>query len=325
MEREAIWDILSSLRSHLHRKGYTATPEEDPQGAAVAIPPPICLLESWSRSRKDQHGEAFWEDREAHQWVLEAAHTLEHDIKRLSQGVEDAPYPHPCSCSGSYHWSKSLDRHPRSTSQHRLERWVTFWELEVESDISGRPYREPQEHSFRMHVEKSSGVPLPTQRQEVVHPWETPMAYLNIRGGRSYLPEPSIRNVEVWLDWQACLMDTPHWWGELTVIPEVEDPRKLAWKIHASFSIPGVRCETFPGQEYTMPPATRCLTRGRFIPNNPSYQDVWQQPLLMTVAYTQALQYWVEQVRPPVHPDYHPLANEHCGVDETGEGAHHLL
>ena len=50
------------------------------------------------------------------------------------------------------------------------------------------------------------------------------------------------------------------------------------------------------------------LTKGRFIPNDPSYQDVWQQPLLMTMAYAWALQYWAEQVRLPVHPDYHPLA-----------------
>ena len=154
-------------------------------------------------------------------WALEAAHALEHDIKRLSWGGRG-------SHSGSHPRSKSLDRHLRSPSLHRLERWVTFWEPEVESIISGRPYRGPWECSFRMYMEESSGVPLPALRQEVVHPQETPIAYSNIRGGRSYLPELSIRNVEVWLDWWACLMDTPHWWVELTTIPEVEDPKQLA-------------------------------------------------------------------------------------------------
>ena len=134
-----------------------------------------------------------------------------------------------------------------------------------------------------------------------------PRTYSNTGGGSSNLPEPPIRNVEVWLDWQACLMDTPHWWEELTTIPKVEDPKKLVQKIHAFFLIPAVRCETFPGQVYTVPPAPKCLTNGRFIPNNPSYQDIWQQPLLVTVAYAQALQYWVEQVRLPVYPDYHSL------------------
>ena len=264
------------------------------------------MQESQSRSRRDQHGEALWEARETHQQALEAAHMLEHDIKRLSQGVEDAPYPCPCSCSGSHPQSKSLDRYLRSPSQHRLEKWVTFWEAEVESDISGRPYRESWEWSIRTHMEGSSGVPLPTQGQEAVHLWEMPMTYSNIGGGSSYPPEPSIRKCEVWLDWQACLMDIPYWWGELTAIPEVEDPRKLAWKICSSFLIPAVRCETFLGHEYTVPPAPRCLTKGRFIPNDPSYQDIWQQPLLMTGAYTWALQYWAEQVRLPVHPDYCP-------------------
>ena len=35
----------------------------------------------------------------------------------------------------------------------------------------------------------------------------------------------------------------PHWWEELTAIPEVGDLKELAQKIHASFGIPAVRCE----------------------------------------------------------------------------------
>ena len=37
-------------------------------------------------------------------------------------------------------------------------------------------------------------------------------------------------------------------------------------------------------------------------------RDVWQQPLLLTMAYTWVLQYWVEKFIPPAHLDYHPLA-----------------
>ena len=66
---EAIRDILSSLRSHLHRWGYTAMPKEDAQGAAVATPLSAHHWESQSRSRRreDQHDEALPEAREAHQ------------------------------------------------------------------------------------------------------------------------------------------------------------------------------------------------------------------------------------------------------------------
>ena len=110
---------------------------------------------------------------------------------------------------------------------------------------------------------------------------------------------------------------------ELTTIPEVEDPRRLAQKICASFLIMAVRCEALPGQDYTMPPASKCLTRGRFLPNDPSYQDVQWQSLLLTVAYTQALQYWAEKDRPSTHNNYHPLA---MGVVELRQhvGGSHL-
>ena len=150
---------------------------------------------------------------------------------------------------------------------------MTFQKLEVESK-SGRHYSESLECSLRIHVERSNGVPLPALGQDKVHPREM----LNLGGGNNYPPEPSIKNIEIWLDWQACLMDTPYWWEELITIPEVEDPKKLAQKIRASFSIPAVRCETFPDQGYTVPPAPKCLTRSRFIPDDLTYQDIQQQP-----------------------------------------------
>ena len=38
-----------------------------------------------------------------------------------------------------------------------------------------------------------------------------------------------------------------------------------------------------------MPPAPKCLTRSRFAPDDLTYQDIQQQPLLMMVAYARAL------------------------------------
>ena len=130
-----------------------------------------------------------------------------------------------------------------------------------------------------------------------------PTTYPDIRNRMGYLPESSIRNYEMWLNWWASQLDTPHWWAELTAKAEVEDPRKLAQKICTSFLIPVVRCEALPGQDYTTPPSPKCLTRGRFLPNGPSYQDVQWQPLLLTMTYTRPLQYWAEKVRPPTLND----------------------
>ena len=44
-----------------------------------------------------------------------------------------------------------------------------------------------------------------------------------------------------------------------------------------------------------------------FLLNELSYQDVQQQPFLLTVTYAQGLQYWVEKLNPPDSPDFCPL------------------
>ena len=90
--------------------------------------------------------------------------------------------------------------------------------------------------------------------------WELEVELDPKEGGENYPLEPSIVDVETWLDWQACQLDTPCWWTELTAIPGVEDPWKLTWKIWASFSIPQVKGRVFLGQDYTPHPAPKCLT-----------------------------------------------------------------
>ena len=97
------------------------------------------------------------------------------------------------------------------------------------------------------------------------------MTFQDMENRMGDLLEPSIGNYEVWLNWQAHHLDTSHWWRELVAIPEVEDPKRLAQKILASFLILVVRCEAFLNQEYTMPPAPECLTRSRFLPDGPTY------------------------------------------------------
>ena len=55
-------------------------------------------------------------------------------------------------------------------------------------------------------------------------------------------------------------------------------------------------------------PAPKCLTQSRFLPDDPTYWDIWQQLLLLTLAYIWALQYWVEKVNPQTLDTYCPLA-----------------
>ena len=52
--------------------------------------------------------------------------------------------------------------------------------------------------------------------------------------------EPSVDDLEMWLEFQAGLLGTPTWWEELGAMPGIEDWHQFAWKIRASFYVPEV-------------------------------------------------------------------------------------
>ena len=112
-------------------------------------------------------------------------------------------------------------------------------------------------------------------------------------------------------------LGTPPWWSELKAILGVRGPRKLAHKIWASLYIPEFRMRAFLEQEYTVPPAPKCLNGNAFLPDELSYQDVWQQPILLTVAYARGLQHWGEKLNLLESSDLHPLAGSVVELRET--------
>ena len=77
--RRAIHNILSSLTSQLHQCGYPATTGDGQESKEEWLP---------RTNRRESYEEVL---RVAHQRVLETAEVLEGDIKRLSQGIRDAP------------------------------------------------------------------------------------------------------------------------------------------------------------------------------------------------------------------------------------------
>ena len=119
--------------------------------------------------------------------------------------------------------------------------------------------------------------------------------------------EPSVLDVETWLEWQARQLGTPTWWIELKAILRIRNPWKLAQKIRAFFYIPKVRMRTLLEPEYTVPSTLRSLDRNAFLPDELSYQDMWQQLALLMIAYTRSLQYWVEKQSPLRSQNLHPL------------------
>ena len=266
----AICDILSSLTSQLHWQVCPATAGE-PWG-----PMDECLFRL---SRRESYEEAL---KVAHQRPLETTEVLRSDIERLSQGMRDVPWTHSRSHSksGSRSHSRSDSRSPSMSCS--------------------------KSHTWSCSLDRWLRSPSRSQKGRRVTFWEPEVEPDPEEGEENYPPEPSILDVKLWLDWQAHQLSMPCWWIELRAIPGVKDPQKIAHKIWAS-SIPNVRSRVSLGQDYTMPPAPKCLTWNAFLPDELSYQDVWQQPFLLTVTHAWGLQYWAEKLNLPESPDFCPL------------------
>ena len=86
--------------------------------------------------------------------------------------------------------------------------------------------------------------------------------------------EPSMDDLETWLEYQAGQLGTPAWWGELAAVPGIKDRSKFAQKIRASFYVPEVHLRVSPEQVCTAPLAPQVLDRGTFHLEKFTYQDV---------------------------------------------------
>ena len=125
--------------------------------------------------------------------------------------------------------------------------------------------------------------------------------------------EPSIDNLEMWLEFQAGQLGTLVLWEELGARPGIQDWRKFAQKIRASFYVLEVQLRASPEQGYTAPLAPQSLNRSTFHPERLVYQDVRQQPALLTIAYAWCLQHWVEKYNLPRNPDFPTLGQKVWG------------
>ena len=66
-----------------------------------------------------------------------------------------------------------------------------------------------------------------------------------------------------------------------------------------------------------MPLAPWSLNRSTFLQEKLAYQDVQQQPALLTIPYAWSLQYWVEKQNLPRNPDFCPLAESIRELQQT--------
>ena len=95
-------------------------------------------------------------------------------------------------------------------------------------------------------------------------------------------------NLETWIEFQVGQLGTPAWWEELGAVPGIEDQHEFTQKIRVSFyglakgiPRPWLHCTSAP----------QILNRGTFHPERFTYQDVRQQPVLLTITYARCLQH----------------------------------
>ena len=175
---------------------------------------------------------------------------LELKIERLNKEASGAKCWCPYS-SSSCPWGRSPERCVWSPNPHRAkETHNLFWAWGGDILWWEAPKRTPK----ALNQRRGGG----RQPRPTAHPkarvgafLPMPMTGCGTRGRWGCLSEPSIKNYELWLEWWACQLDTPHWWEELTTIPEVGDIKKLAWKICASFNVLAVWYKALRSQGYT--------------------------------------------------------------------------
>ena len=100
------------------------------------------------------------------------------------------------------------------------------------------------------------------------------------------------------------MVDTPSWWWELEMIPDVDDIQELAQKIWASFKLSQWMSEVHGIDNYYLaPPAPNCLCQKDFLllpALRFPYWDLQEEQQKKTVAYAQALQCWAKRAHPPM-------------------------
>ena len=211
--RHTIQDILSSLTDRLQRQAYpTATRDLGPQGG------------EWVRL--DWHGSYEVALQVAHQRMLETAKALQSDLERL--GYEKRKRSQARSCSQS----RSLCRtHPRSWSR-TCSRGQS--RNHARANSQGHSYGDLQDMD-----PQSPNKPPPRKRMSFYDPedWKDP-----VREEAGFTTEPSIGDLEMWLEFQAGQLGTPMWWEELGAVPGIGDWCKFALGHHSIFWRSGWGC-----------------------------------------------------------------------------------
>ena len=288
---ELVGNMVSSLKDCLRWKGDQPSRGLEESKLEAAQP-------SWSktprRRRRDTSAKRdLTEAREAHQRALAAMATLEERIERLSWSVTGGqPGAHAqsqsCDCQRRKSWGQNR-RHHRILPEHSPEHSPP-WEAQEPGKMKGLKclfwsltWDCHQSWHWMSNAFSRSQPAAWGKEVEAIPP-----------------PEPPAEEYKRWVTW----------WGQalkytwmVAEIPEVDNYQELAQMIWASFELPWWVSKLHDVENYYLaPPQHPYVCQKDFLPlPNPQFPcwDIREEQLEKTVAYVQALQFWVEKSNLP--------------------------
>ena len=267
-------EVLSSLEDHQGWKAEEAPPAtvrlcpEDPHSSRSSVP---------QKGKKESLVErSLATVCEAHQKGLAMAATLEEEIERLS-----------CSQNHPETRARSKSRDCQGWSREEWKRrHHQVW------------FEDPPAPNHPTDPKTGSGEEGATgEDSDLEKPLELRLEVASFMRGSpetsgdegNVIPlEPTVLEFSQWVPWRAKKCEIPDWWSKLSVVPGMEDYRKLAREVWASFQLPQWMQELgMKEANLQTPPTPPCLGRCRFVPQE------------KVVAYARGLQHWVEEINPP--------------------------
>ena len=151
--------------------------------------------------------------------------TLEEKIEQLSQ-----------SLNMDHHGA-----HAPSQSQNQQKRRSQGWSRRChkalgENSLAHSPAHSPPQWEGE-EVEFNLGPP-PELEPDVERFFHRPTGECKEDAGGHFPAEPPVEKYAKWIEWRGQAVDTPDWWWEQEMIPEVDDVQELAQKIRPLLSSP---------------------------------------------------------------------------------------
>ena len=241
-------EVLSSLPNH---QGH----EEERAPAAMARPHPEVPYSSRSgiphKGKIDNSVErSLAMVCEAHQKALAAVATLEEEIERLN---------HTQNHSEPRTRSKSRDCWGQSREEQKWRCHQVQFEDQPAPSCPTDPKTGPGEEGTNG---EDSDLEELLELKPAVASFLRGSPDTSEDEGDRMPPEPTVLEFSQWVPWKAKRCKTLEWWTKLLTVPGIEDCRKLAREVQASFGLPQQMWE-LRVREATLqaPPTPPCLCR----------------------------------------------------------------